>query len=181
MNSTLAQCLRAYVDKNQQNWPEILPSVLMAFRMSPSTQSSEHSPYHLLYGKEMSLPFDTSLIPKDGLNKDAKAHVTDLLSHLKYVKDIAQENIAQAKAKQKQRHDQKSAIPQFDIHDLVMLHSPKVPQGLSPKLHNPWGGPFYITDKGPNHTYKIRRCTTHKEVKSQSLESIRKSQFPTKP
>lgn len=35
INSTLAQSSRAYCQKNQTQWDEILPSVLMAFRKSP--------------------------------------------------------------------------------------------------------------------------------------------------
>jgi hypothetical protein len=42
-----------------ENWSRILPSVMMAFRISPSTQSTQFSPYFLLFGKEMPLPIDT--------------------------------------------------------------------------------------------------------------------------
>ena len=84
MNSTLAQCLHTYVNRDQTNWHEILPGILMKFRMSPSTQSSDRSPYQILNGKEMYIPFDTLLIPKDGMNQDAKTHVTNLLKHLKW-------------------------------------------------------------------------------------------------
>lgn len=162
MNSTIAQCLRTYVNSTQTNWSKLLPGVMMAIRMSPCTQASNFSPYHLVFGKEMNLPFDTSLIPRNGLNKDAKSHVTDLMSHLKIVKDIAKENIKQAQIKQKQQYDKKSTdVPDFRVGQSVLLHSTKVPVGLSPKLHDPWDGPFYITAIGPNNTYKLRRCSNH--------------------
>ncbi|VDI18036.1 Hypothetical predicted protein [Mytilus galloprovincialis] len=35
-NSTLAQSLRAYCSEQQTKWPEVLPSIMMAFRMSPN-------------------------------------------------------------------------------------------------------------------------------------------------
>lgn len=60
MNSTIAQCLRTYVNSTQTNWSKLLPGVMMAIRMSPCTQASNFSPYHLVFGKEMNLPFDTS-------------------------------------------------------------------------------------------------------------------------
>ena len=85
MNSTLAQYLRIYVIRDQTNWHEILPGILMKFRMSPSTQSSDISPYQILNGKEMYIPFDTLLVPKDGMKQDAKTHVTNLLKHLKWL------------------------------------------------------------------------------------------------
>lgn len=52
INSTLVQSLRAYCQKNQTQWDEILPRVLMALRMSPSTQSSGFSPYYMVLDKK---------------------------------------------------------------------------------------------------------------------------------
>ena len=48
----------------------------------------------------------------------------------------------------------------------VLLHTIKVPVGLSQKLHNPWIGPFYITNIELNNMYKLRKCSNHKELKS---------------
>ena len=42
----------------------------------------------------------------------------------------------------------------------------KVPVGLSLKLHAKWIGPFYITNVSQNNTYKIRRASDHKILKS---------------
>ena len=44
-NSTLAQSLRTYCGKEQEKWPELLPSVMMALRKSPSMHSTEYSPF----------------------------------------------------------------------------------------------------------------------------------------
>ncbi|KAK3086461.1 hypothetical protein FSP39_018761 [Pinctada imbricata] len=88
------------------------------------------------------------------------------MSHLKIVKDIAAQNIKKAQVKQKEQYDKKTTTPNFRIGQSVLMHTTRVPQGLSPKLHNPWDGPFYIAAIGPNNTYKIRRCSTHKELKS---------------
>lgn len=166
MNSTIAQCLRTYVNQSQTNWHDILPGILMAIRMSPSTQSSDLAPYQILFGKEMYLPFDTSLIPKDGMNQDAKTHVTNLMKHLKLVREIATQNIQHARQKQKEQYDKTSKEPNFSVGQSVLLHKPHVPKGLSPKLHNPWDGPYYITAECPNNTYSLRKCSNTKAVKS---------------
>ncbi|KAK3088363.1 hypothetical protein FSP39_018216 [Pinctada imbricata] len=166
MNSTIAQGLRTYINTEQTNWPKLLPGIMMALRMSPSTQSSGMSPYHLVFGKEMNLPFDTSLIPKEGLNKDAKEHVSELMSHLKVVKEIAKKNIQKAQTKQKQQYDKKAKTPNFCVGQSVLLHTNRVAKGLSPKLSNPWDGPLYIGATGPNNTYKIIRSSTNKTMKS---------------
>lgn len=52
-----------------------------------STQSSDLAPYHILFGKK-NLPFDSSLLPNDGMIQDAKTHVTSLMKHLKEVRGM---------------------------------------------------------------------------------------------
>ena len=52
-NGILAQTLRAYIDKDQMNWPSLLPIIMMAFRSTPCTESTGFSPYQQLFGKEM--------------------------------------------------------------------------------------------------------------------------------
>lgn len=43
-NSVISQCLRAYIDKEQNNWRKLLPSVLMSFRRSPCKESTQFRP-----------------------------------------------------------------------------------------------------------------------------------------
>jgi len=93
VNSTLAQSLRTYCDKDQQNWPSLIPGIMMAFRMSPSTQSTGYPPFHMLYGKEMHMPFDVALMPNDSMNQNAKQYMEDLITRLQVAKDIAKENV----------------------------------------------------------------------------------------
>ena len=68
-NGTLTQTLRAYIDKDQINWP-LLPSIMMAFRSTPCTESTGFSPNQVLFGKEVHLPIDTSLVPKPTLGQN---------------------------------------------------------------------------------------------------------------
>ena len=164
INSTMAQTLRAYVDKDQKNWADYLPAAMMAFRSSPASGTGL-SPFHLLFGKEMNLPIDTSLIPKTTLGLDAQHYFERLLERLKAAKEIAGTNIRIAQEKSKQRHDVQAKDPGLKVGDYVLLKSIKVPKGYSPKLYPKSKGPFYITELGPNFTYKLRSCADHSEVK----------------
>ena len=56
-------------------------------------------------------------------------------------------------------------MPDFKVGDWVLLKSMKVPKGHSPKLYPKHEGPFYITELGPNFTYKLMSCADHTEVK----------------
>ncbi|CAG2216313.1 unnamed protein product [Mytilus edulis] len=149
----------------------------MAFRMSPSA-SSEFSPYHLLFGKEMNLPVDTTLLPKTDLNKNLKFHIENILDCLKIAKRCATDNLQYSQERQKSHYDKNTALPQFEIQDLVLMHNPKVPVGLSSKLHRKNNGPFYIVAKGPNHTFKLRRCEDNKLLKSMINSNRLKKYIP---
>ncbi|CAG2189208.1 unnamed protein product [Mytilus edulis] len=179
-NSTLIQAVRAYSDKDQNNWPNKLPGILMAFRNSPSTQSTEYSPFSMVFGKEMNLPFDASVLPKDNLSKDAKHHLEEIISNLKITQDLAAENIKLKQAKMKERYDKNTKIPEFRLRDKVLLKEHVVPVGRSPKLVDKFNGPYYITDCGPNFTYKLRRCSDQKEVKAMvNASNLRQYVDPT--
>ncbi|VDI58931.1 Hypothetical predicted protein [Mytilus galloprovincialis] len=134
--------------------------------MSTNTESTGYSPFQMLFGKEMNLPFDISVQPKDGMSKTAKNHLETLIDRLKIVKDIAKTSVQNSIEKTKNRYDKKGGAPKFRVGDYVMLQSMKVPKGLSPKLHPKWDGPFYVTNFGQNNTCKLRRCSDHKLIKS---------------
>ena len=165
-NSIILQAFRIYCKDKQDDWPEILPSVMMAHRMTPCTQSSQESPFFLLFGREMHLPIDTALLPKDNLAQDHKIHLNNVLRQLETTRKIATENIKAAQVKYKYQFDKRSQEPKFQPADRVWLYCTKVAPGKAPKLHRKWAGPYYITMLGPNHTYKVRNCATNKEVKS---------------
>jgi hypothetical protein len=83
----IAQSLRAYCSKEQENWSRILPTVMMAFRMSPSTQSTQFSPYYMLFGKEMPLPIDTALIPEEIIDQAPDKFIDEVIKRVKTVHD----------------------------------------------------------------------------------------------
>ena len=120
----------------------------------------------MLFGKEMNLPFDIALQPKDNIGKTAKEYLEQLIEHLKVVQVVAKKNVDEVQVKTKARYDEKAKDPNFAIGDQVMLKCMKVPKGFSPKLHAKWEGPFYITYVGQNSTYKLRRYLDHKIIKS---------------
>ena len=166
MNSIILQSLRAYCDGNYDKWPELLPSIMMAYRMTPATQSTGYSPYYLMFGREMRMPVDAMLIPKDTMARDHKDHLNHVIESLRIARQIATENIQRHQQKYKHQHDKKAEIPKFRILDKVLMFVPKVPVGAPPKLHCKWQGPYYILREGPNHTYRLADCETNKPLKT---------------
>ena len=166
MNSVILQALRIYCKGQQDDWPDLLPSIMMAYRMTPATQSTQHSPFFLLYGREMRLPIDTALIPKPTLAQDFRRHLSKVLQNLEISRKIAADNIRKAQEKYKEQYDKRSGMPTFQPADRVWLYCSKVPVGKAPKLHRKWVGPYFISQTGPNHTFKLRKCSDNKEIKS---------------
>jgi len=166
MNSVVLQALRVYTKNQQDDWPELLPGIMMAYRATPATQSTDMSPYFMLFGREMRLPIDTALVPKDHLSQGHKEFLTSMLHNLEKARQMAAKNIQDAQQKYKRQHDKRAQLPDFRPAQRVWLYCTKVPIGKAPKLHRKWVGPYYITQVGPNHTFKLRHCGTNKEVKS---------------
>ncbi|CAC5357756.1 unnamed protein product [Mytilus coruscus] len=66
------------------------------------------------------------------------------------------------------------------LRDKVLLKEHVVPVGRSPKLVDKFNGPYYITDCGPNFTYKLRRCSDQKELKAMvNASNLRQYVDPT--
>ena len=165
MNSVILQFLCLHCKGQQDDWPDLLPSIVMAYRMTPATQSTQHSPFFLLFGREMRLPIDTSRTPKSTLSSNFKSHLSQVLQNLETARKIAAENIKKAQDKYKEQYNKRTKDPKHRPADRVWLYCTKVPPGMTPKLHRKWVGPYYIVYSGPHNTYKLRRCGDNKEVK----------------
>lgn len=164
-NSTLIQTMRAYVSKDQMNWPLLLPSIMMAFRAVPC-ESTGYSPHELLFGRKMHLPIDTNLIPKTSLGQNVQQYFEQLIERLRIAQEIARSNMTKQQDKSKARHDLHAKTPTFKLGDKVMLKHEKVEKGLSPKFVVKWIGPYEIIQIGPNYTYKLKNLQNDKIVQS---------------
>jgi len=173
-NSILAKALSAYVDENQSNWAKLLPSIMYSFRVTPSTESSGFSPFHLLFGREMTLPVDINVLPKPTLPSSTREYLEDLIQQLKISHDVAKKNMEFQNTKSKNRFDKTAKAPDFKVNDKVLLRQHASKPGLSPKLAPKWNGPYVIVTVGPKNTYYIKDCSSNKthtaQVNAQRLK-----------
>jgi len=156
MNSYLEQSLRAYCDTDHSNWPDVLPGILMAYRCTPATQSTDYAPYYLVFGRDMRRPIDVNLAPKNNMSTSAKNSLNKFLDNLKVSRTIAKENMQRRKEYSKQLHDKRSAEPQFKVGMKVRLKNHLKIKGKSPKLCPQWMLDYRIIEEGPNFTYKLK-------------------------
>ena len=59
-NRTLLMMLAMFAGKNRDDWDDLLPAVMMAYRSSVH-ESTGYSPYRLMFGEECTLPMDIGL------------------------------------------------------------------------------------------------------------------------
>lgn len=161
LNSYINQSLRAYCNKSQNDWPRLLPGIMMAYRMAPNS-SNQKSPFLMLFGREMRAPQDVALIPKENLGKNHRSYLSNLLQELEITRTIAAENNARAKEVYSEQYNRNTKLPTFSPGQRVWLYCQKVQKGFSSKLTKKWYGSYYIVHTGPNYTYKLRRSSDDK-------------------
>ncbi|CAC5402171.1 unnamed protein product [Mytilus coruscus] len=115
----------------------------------------------------MRLPFDVAIEPQKIIcKKNAQEYINEVIENLRITREIAKENVKLRQEKSKEYYDRKTTEPEFRLHDKVLLRLHRTPVGKSPKLIDKYEGPFYITKIGPNYTFRLRKCSDHKELMS---------------
>ena len=167
VNSQINRALRTYVNPEQEDWPDILPGIMMAFRNTPADNSTEFSPYYLLFCQNMRTPFDVAIqgnIPD--VTPNFRANLNTFIRNAQLTRHIANENIERHLEINRNRHDNKAKEQDFHIGQTVWLFNPAVPLGHSQKLRQKWCGPYIISEVHDNNTYRIRHYQTRLESRS---------------
>ena len=163
-NRTLLNMLAKTTAKNQQNWSQLVPYVMLAYRTSVH-ESTGYTPYFLLFGKEVTLPIDLQFPPP---KEACWTSYHEYVAETRHLFQTAYEDARQyLKGQQKRQHalyNSKVHGPTYKKGQLILLHCPATPPGLSPKLHSFWRGPYQIEQVISELTYKVRELETNKEL-----------------
>ena len=121
-NRTLLMMLAMFASKNQEDWDDLLPTVMMTYRSSVH-ESTGFSPYRLMFGEECTLPMDIGL-PKqqsdlpDSISSPYALWVRDSL-------EAAYEQVrrysGQVVQRQKRLYDRRAVRRLFTVGDWVLL------------------------------------------------------------
>ena len=95
MNRTINNMLAKFVDVNQLNWDEMLPSLVWSYNTSKHSATA-YSPFELNHGYAATLPLDAKLT--DEAEKQPASKWVETLK--KQIKFLQQQNLAQQQAKQ---------------------------------------------------------------------------------
>ena len=168
VNSQINRALRTYVNADQLDWPSILPGIMMAFRNTPADNSTEFSPFFLLFCQHMRTPLDIAIqgnIPD--VTPQFRTDLKTFMDNVKLSRHIANENMERHLEMNKMRYDDKAKDVQFRVGQYVWLYNPAVPVGLSRKLRPKWCGPYIISEVHDNNRYRIRHY--HSNLESPTL------------
>ncbi|CAC5405552.1 unnamed protein product [Mytilus coruscus] len=153
-----------YLDDNK-NWHNFLPFIQFAYNTAPSVDTTDYSPFFLVYCRHPKNPIDSNS-PNLDVNKTAQEYVTTLLEELEIARKIAKELIEIRKSEMLKKAYKNRDNPNFNVGDIVYLYKPVLVAGIGRKLNRPWIGPYYISQKRSEIHVKLRRKFDGKLLKN---------------
>ena len=141
-NRTLLMMLAMFAGKNRDDWDDLLPAVMMAYRSSVHA-STGFSPCRLMFGEECTLPMDIGL-PTEQL--ETTEEITS--PYAIWVRDALEEayeqvrlHSGQAVQRQKRLYDRRAVKRNFTVGDWVMRYYAPAKKC---KLDSAWIGPYLV-------------------------------------
>lgn len=158
-NRTLAIMLSKFVSEQQDDWDEILPFVLMAYRSSVHSTTGQ-SPNKMMFGRDINLPVDLIFgRPSTDGASSTTLYCMDLEETLLKVHDQARRKMNIECNRMKKTYDYKKCYHDYKEGDKVWLHNPRRRKGRNPKLQRPWEGPYTILRKLNDVVFKVSKSS----------------------
>ena len=165
MNRTLMTSLKLICEK-QEDWAQNIAPVLFSYRATVAIPLGI-SPFQALFGRQMSVGIDLSLLQEFESAPDIQTFTSDIISKLQLTHDVIQKNMKDSAERSKVFYDKNTKEPDIPLGSKVLLHSDAVKTGESPKFHKNWVGPYLVTSKSDDGLlYRLRHCNTGKEPRA---------------
>lgn len=154
-NRTLRQMLSIFVSENFDDWDDLLPYLLMAYRATEH-KSTKCSPNLMMLGRETNFPFDLIVgkPPNTPTENCPVEYVKWLQQTILNAHEIAHKNLNQAANRQKSDHDKNAKKREINVGKFVWRWYP--PQA-NLKLGLGWTGPYLVIQKITDLTYRIQK------------------------
>ena len=149
-NGTLVvNMLSKSVTKYGQDWDAHLPYLLFAYRVAVQ-ESTQASPFYLLYGREARIPTESALTqPRTPYQVDFPDYCSELVANLFDAWAVAHQNIEKAQKKQQVQYNKKATPSKLKVGDRVMVYFPNQVTGKAWKLARPYFGPYKVLSLTP--------------------------------
>ena len=162
MNKTLQNMLANCINKEQSNWSQQLPYVMMAHRSSVH-ESTGYTPQFLVFGQDLSLPLDCMYPnPQENATSDIHEFVHNKQAFQRAF-ELVQRNLNEKQKRRNTIYNKKVHGPTYKEGRKVLLYHPAIAVGTTSKVASPWKGP-YIFEKGLNDvTFRIKDENSSKQ------------------
>ena len=141
-NRTLLMMLAMFAGENRDDWDDLLPAVMMAYRSSVH-ESTGFSPYRLMFGEECTLPMDVGLPRQEPDLPDpiSSPYAVWVRDALEVAYDQVRRHSGQAVQCQKRFYDGRAVRRMLAVGDWVLrYYSP----ANKCKLYSAWVGPYLV-------------------------------------
>ncbi|KAE8739346.1 hypothetical protein FOCC_FOCC015160 [Frankliniella occidentalis] len=159
---TLGEALSMYVNSRGNDWPEFLQLVAMSMR-SAVNRSTGETPYFLLTGFDMRLPYDLltePVTPRHDLTDNLAGR---LQSDARRTFRIVRERMRRAARASRTYYNKRAKVPKFELGNLVYLLEKSHKKGVSRKFRKRYSGPWRLEEKRSPTTWRLKRVYGRKE------------------
>ena len=164
LNQTLEVALRAFTNFDRNNWSQLLSRIAFAYNNTPHT-ATKMTPANLVFGFKPNEPLNLLLnhnsgnIPRPSL-ETTKPETAEFLEEFEGIRTMAKDALSQAQLHYEKSYNSSHLPLVFEVGDkvLVNVHSlrlPDVTEGKGAKLTRRFEGPFEITEKLSDITYRL--------------------------
>lgn len=148
-HSTLKSILRCNTDNMVADWPNFVPFATFVVNSSLN-RSIGYTPHELVFAYKLSLP--SNLTRKPDPRYDFEGYLTDLKFKLQSAHHLARKNLDESKERNKTYYDEGALPKEYMVGDKVWLKNESRPT----KLHNPFIGPYEVTEVISDVNVKLR-------------------------
>ena len=161
-NETICKNLAMFVNPQHTNWDCFLKAVCYAYNTSVCTESTQFTPYYLMYGRMPVHPIDTAILPNTHENET----VREVVVRLHKAREAAFSNIIESQRRMKERYDKTANPIAFEPGDLVWVYFPQVMVGGSRKFFHNYSGPYILLEKISPVDFKVAHAHNGKELRN---------------
>ncbi|PIK46445.1 hypothetical protein BSL78_16692 [Apostichopus japonicus] len=183
-NQTLQRALIKVVNNNQDDWDEMLSSILMDYRTAKHA-STGLSPFVVMFGREPLLPVDIeeSMVhpesPTDCSDAQQERVYQSMAQSREKIKGVVKGNISKAQERQKKNFDKRhQSEKNFKVGSSVLVRNARKDVRRGGKLENSWLGPYIVKDVNEKGLFTLINSSTGLPLKKK-FNSILLKEFHT--
>ena len=154
-HQVLADYLKHYL-RDYDDWDTFLPFAMLSYNVSVH-EGTKFSPYHLVFGREARVP---SSYPSAEVLETYGSYLSELVTRLDEIRDIASKNLTNSKLRSKHYYDRHLNEKEFKLGDLVL----KLKEPHEHKFDRYYEGPLEIVEIHPRNGVVLKDIRSGERV-----------------